>query len=151
MKFSNGRRFRRFWENILLKNCGWIFYCLQTKVVVLRNYVLSIVYSFTEQANKEWQIKIQNKLSTSFNGVIKHKQANKQCIKIFLLHIRDQISFTFCFIWNNVYIPQFIPKIKTAIIKRKWNDSRRNYVVGSKSFRPDIQKPRQMENVVRVI
>ena len=27
----------------------------------------------------------------------------------------------------------------------------RLYVVGSKSFRPDIQKPRQMENVVRDI
>ena len=26
-----------------------------------------------------------------------------------------------------------------------------NYVVGSKSFRPDIQKPRQMENAVRDI
>ena len=25
------------------------------------------------------------------------------------------------------------------------------YVVGSKSFRPDIQKPRQMENAVRDI
>ena len=25
------------------------------------------------------------------------------------------------------------------------------YVVGSKSFRPDTQKPRQMENAVRVI
>ena len=25
------------------------------------------------------------------------------------------------------------------------------YVVGSKSFRPDIQKPRQMENAVRGI
>ena len=25
------------------------------------------------------------------------------------------------------------------------------YVVGSKGFRPDIQKPRQMENAVRVI
>ena len=26
-----------------------------------------------------------------------------------------------------------------------------DYVVGSKSFRPDIQKPRQMENAVRDI
>ena len=26
-----------------------------------------------------------------------------------------------------------------------------SYVVGSKSFRPDIQKPRQMENAVRDI
>ena len=26
-----------------------------------------------------------------------------------------------------------------------------NYVVGSKSFRPDIQKPRQMENAMRDI
>ena len=27
----------------------------------------------------------------------------------------------------------------------------KSYVVGSKSFRPDIQKPRQMENAVRDI
>jgi hypothetical protein len=27
----------------------------------------------------------------------------------------------------------------------------RRYVVGSKSFRPDVQKPRQMENAVRDI
>ena len=27
----------------------------------------------------------------------------------------------------------------------------RRYVVGSKSFRPDIQKPRQLENAVRDI
>ena len=27
----------------------------------------------------------------------------------------------------------------------------RRYVAGSKSFRPDIQKPRQMENAVRDI
>ena len=30
-------------------------------------------------------------------------------------------------------------------------DSYVNYAVGSKSFRPDIQKPRQMENAVRDI
>ena len=30
-------------------------------------------------------------------------------------------------------------------------DVRHTYVVGSKSFRPDIQKPRQMENAVRDI
>ena len=27
----------------------------------------------------------------------------------------------------------------------------KTYVVGSKSFRPDVQKPRQMENAVRDI
>ena len=35
-------------------------------------------------------------------------------------------------------------------IARIW-ESRDTYVVGSKSFRPDIQKPRQMENAVRDI
>ena len=35
----------------------------------------------------------------------------------------------------------------TAALRKHVN----KYVVGSKSFRPDLQKPRQMENAVRDI
>ena len=38
-----------------------------------------------------------------------------------------------------------IRTLRYSIGQRVW------YVVGSKSFRPDIQKPRQMENAVRDI
>ena len=37
------------------------------------------------------------------------------------------------------------------IVDSSPTDRSANYVVGSKSFRPDIQKPRQMENAVRAI
>ena len=40
-----------------------------------------------------------------------------------------------------------LPDIINVIRPRKGE----TYVVGSKSFRPDIQKPRQMENAVRDI
>ena len=41
--------------------------------------------------------------------------------------------------------------IKIFEHKKDKTNNQCTYVVGSKSFRPDIQKPRQMENVVRDI
>ena len=51
-----------------------------------------------------------------------------------------------------MYKTTITPKLKQSFMdpKPKLKENL-NYVVGSKSFRPDIQKPRQMEKAVRDI
>ena len=54
--------------------------------------------------------------------------------------------FSRTFVWN---ISR--SKKKWARYDKKYIGLHVKYVVGSKSFRPDIEKPRQMENAVRDI
>ena len=46
---------------------------------------------------------------------------------------------------------EFLHKIRVTskVLNFHFNLDTSQYVVGSKSFRPDVQKPRQMENAVR--
>ena len=41
--------------------------------------------------------------------------------------------------------------LAVCVVEKEGKTTNITYVVGSKSFRPDIQKPRQMENDVRGI
>ena len=49
------------------------------------------------------------------------------------------------------YVPVYLSVCKEQLDSKLMDFHEIWYVVGSKSFRPDIQKPRQMENAVRDI
>ena len=46
---------------------------------------------------------------------------------------------------------QYLANVKSFIKKHRTQNIKNKLHIGSKSFRPDIQKPRQMENAVRDI
>ena len=66
-----------------------------------------------------------------------------------------ELLFKFCVeVWSNVkYAKHFLRPVSALRLLLAYNIYFicSTYVVGSKSFRPDIQKPRQMENAVRDI
>ena len=108
--------------------------------MVATRFVLSDILVFVLTQNGRNETACFKRLNFEHNFVVSVNVSNR----LYLYNIRspllllDLISRTKCHRSRNI---KFKPSININT----------TYVVGFKSFRPDIQKPRQMENAVRDI